>query len=150
MLLAVCQFFSCQKATVQNNNLLFLKTFSSDSSSSQKGYYLEQLADGGFMIVSNQGNYPLITRTDKYGNIISKKYVKNHIFSGWTTLLFNIFNTSDPYHFLAQYGQNFLIFDSSGTTEKSAQIPFVAPHTPTSSLDFGYMMPQGNGNQTNI
>src|SRR6185312_1952075 len=86
-----CLLFSCKKAADQSSHEYFIKTFTSDSGASQQGFYFEQLADGGFMIVSDQNGYPLLTRTDKFGNIIKQKYVPNPIFYGVNSGIFIVF-----------------------------------------------------------
>jgi len=159
IILVLCQFNSCRKVPANADHKLFLKTFSNDSVHSQYGMFIEQLNDEGFIIVSFVNNYPLITRTDKYGNIISQKAVPNDsftfsgpqkqapnnlvTFNGVT--LFNVSTTGDPWHFLAQAGRVLIKFDTSGKITGNTLIPLIgAPSKYTKGFFYGAVQ-NGNG-----
>src|ERR1017187_6370988 len=68
IMLALAFVISCKKEAPSSDPGLFVKTYPTDSAAT--GEYLAQMSDGGFIIISNYGSgAPLITRTDKYGNL---------------------------------------------------------------------------------
>jgi hypothetical protein len=102
---------------------MFIKTYSNDSTYSQFGFFIEELNDEGFIIVSVENNYPLIMRTDKYGSIISQRAVPDNSFNVAGGFLVNFSTTGDPWHFLAQAGRLIMRFDSSGKIACETLVP---------------------------
>ena len=140
IILVLYQFNSCRKAPANADHKTFLKTFSNDSVRSQYGMFIEQLNDESFIIISFVNNYPVITRTDQYGDIISQKAVADSSFNfsgpqkqGPNNLvtyngvtLFNVSTTGDPWHFLAQAGRVLIVFDTSGKITNNTLVPLSA------------------------
>src|ERR1039457_586129 len=105
VMMVLYQLHSCQKLPANQNHELFLKTFANDSGYYQYGYFIEELNDRGFIIISIYNSYPLITRTDKYGSIISQRVVLENRFNITGGFLVNFSTTGDPWHFLGQAGR---------------------------------------------
>lgn len=139
------QITSCQKAPFNPDHKLFIKTFSNDSVHSQYGFFIEQLNDEGFIIVSFVNNYPLITRTDKYGNIISQRAVPNNSFIFPNVPLCNISTTGDPWHFLGQAGPLLIRFDTSGKITNKTLVPLIGLPSIYSNSYYSGAVQNGNG-----
>lgn len=136
LLLALCQFSSCKKAANVSKAGTFIKTYQTDSSA--ESVTLEQMADGGFIIVSTEGaGRPLLIRTDKSGNLRWQKVIQKYRFPGPLNPnqgTWNAFNTKDPGHFLAQYNGTFTLLDTFGNINDTAGI---------NAWNFGVMIQDG-------
>src|ERR1039458_7674769 len=117
-------FSSCKKEMPTSDPSLFIKTYPTEDSTSI-AFYVEQLPDGGFFLVSAVGSSSLIlSRTNKYGNLEWEKTVlKSGFIQFYLTStppwIFNAYNTGDQGHFLAQSGDFLIKFDSTGKISNS-------------------------------
>jgi len=123
VILGLYQLNSCQKAPFNADHRLFIKTFESDSAFSDYGLVIAPLNNGGFIIVSVENYYPLITKTDQFGNIISQKAVSNSSFNLQSGSVIAMSSTGDPWHFLGQAGPLIMRFDTSGKISFQTKVP---------------------------
>ena len=108
---AACTFISCNKIPVPAHSPTFLKTYESDSTALP--LFIEQAPDGSFFAVAIIGNSHLILmKTKNSGEMIwTKTILKSaNLVSGPV----NAFNSNDYWHFIAQCGNNFWSFDTTG------------------------------------
>lgn len=122
-----------------SNSDTFIKTYQTDSQA--EGTTCEQLPDGGFMIVANEGaGRPVILRTDKFGNLKWQKTIQKYCAGGpfsQNSTAWNAFNTTDQGHFIYQFDGTNTVFDSNGTIIYSS-------YKPNANTAFGAMQPQGS------
>ena len=145
-MLALCQLNSCQKAAYNPDHKLFIKTFKTDTASSEYGEFIEELSDGGFIMISYRNFYPVIIRMDKYGNIISQRAVPNNSFNQDARGYLNfIATTGDPWHFLDQYSSLLIKFDTSGKISSQTQMPAIGFNNPNRHTYYGAAAVNGNG-----
>src|ERR1017187_7318104 len=123
IVLILGQFSSCSKTgSSLSNSSTFLKTYQTDSTAGS--VYLEQLPDQGFVIISSEGvgGRPVITRTDKSGNLMWQRIIQKNCFPGYSSPnvnIWNAFNTIDAGHFIAQSNGRLTLFDTLGHVEDS-------------------------------
>jgi len=124
MLAMVCIFISCKKSTAPVNSKTFIKTFQSDTDA--EAVTLEQLADGGFLIIANEGaGYPLMVRTDKAGNQVWQKKIQNLCFGGPfnpNTSVWDAFFRQDAGHFVTQFNGDCTYFDTLGNAGQNINL----------------------------
>jgi len=119
----VIPFLSCKKEPPSSSQNVFLKTYETKDSNAI-AFNVIQLNDGGFFLFSAAGDASLLlTRTNKYGNIISEKTILKSSFQQFYLIppapwVFYSYNTSDPSHFLAQSGGDIAIFDTTGKLDR--------------------------------
>ncbi len=109
-ILLLCIALACKKGPGIQTSTTFLKTYQTDSSVTALS--LAQMPDGGFIIISSEGaGRPLMTRTDKYGNLAWNRAVQQYGFQNYYA---NAFLLADGYHFVAHGTSNLYKFDTLG------------------------------------
>jgi len=115
----VIQFLSCKKEPPSSNRDVFLKTYETEDSNAI-AFNVVQENDGGFFLFSAVGSASLVlTRTNKFGNILWEKTILQSNFQQYYLLspapwVFLSYNLGDPGHFVAQSGGDVAIFDTTG------------------------------------
>jgi len=97
MVVGIC-FFSCKKVPAPlSTSASFIKTYQNDSS--VEATYIEQMQDGGFLIISCEGaGRPVITKTDKSGN---QRWVKT-VQKNW----YNLYSGNSGHCFITKISDN--------------------------------------------
>lgn len=104
---------SCKKEAPSSNRNIFLKTYQTDTLAT--ALQLVQMPDGGFIIISNEAastyanGRPLLTRTDKYGNLMWNRTIQKYGLTYWA----DAFLLNDG-NFIAHFGSNICKFDTNG------------------------------------
>ncbi len=113
---------SCTKNQSISNPELFVKTYQAEDSSAI-AFYVNQLNDGGFFLVSTVGNSSLLlTRTNKFGNLVwQKTIIKSGFVQYYQTStppwIFNGFTAGDAGHYIVQSGGTITSFDTLGNVK---------------------------------
>jgi len=109
---------SCTKNQTLSNPELFIKTYQTEDSIAIS-FYVNQLNDGGFFVVSTVGNSSLLlSRTNKFGNLLwQKTIIKSGYVQYYQTStppwIFNGIATAAG-NYIVQSGGTITSFDSSG------------------------------------
>ena len=115
---------SCQKMTSPSNPNFFLKTFQTGDTTAI-GFYVKEMSDGGFLLISTQGESALVlSRTNKSGRLIwSKTILKSGFYQSYLISsppwIFNVFNGQNAGQYVVQSGDDMESFDTTGTVSGS-------------------------------
>ncbi len=153
VLILGCVILSCKKANSSNPvSRSFIKSFQTDSAA--VGTHVEQLPDGGFMIVASDGaGRPVLIRTDKYGNERWTKTIPYYCFTLSSNLAPHWWSTQlGPNLFTLQAGIKTTNIDTMGNIISAYTIPNSSYNDwyngPVLKSATGYLLPMCNGGNT--